>query len=70
MSSPAGWGSSASAAFVPDSDRAAVHFVQLAAGEVTARTFHGAVPMPQEEIDRIADAGVMVFLRANGPGGG
>ncbi len=52
---------------VPDPDRAAAHFVLLSSTEVTSRTFHGALPMAQDEIDRIATAGVEAFLRAYRP---
>ncbi len=34
------------------------------AAEVNRRTFQGALPMPQAEIDASADAGLAVFLRA------
>jgi len=47
---------------ISDPDRAAVHFVLLAATEVTNRTHHGAVPLPDEEITAIATAGVRAFL--------
>lgn len=39
----------------------------LSSTEVTSRTFHGALPMAQDEIDRIATAGVEAFLRAYRP---
>ncbi|MGA8114482.1 MAG: TetR/AcrR family transcriptional regulator [Actinocatenispora sp.] len=48
---------------IDDADRAATHFVLLAASEVTSRTYHGAVPMPTDEIAEIATAGVRAFLR-------
>ena len=50
-----------------DSDRAAGHFVQLVAGEVSSRTVNGLLPMPESEIHASADAGLAVFLRAYGP---
>ena len=47
---------------VTDADLAAVHLVQLIAGDVTTRTYHGAVPLPTEELRRLSDAGVRAFL--------
>lgn len=47
---------------VDDADLAAVHLVQLTAGDAATRSHHGAVPLPPEEIRRIADAGVRAFL--------
>ncbi|WP_345639359.1 TetR/AcrR family transcriptional regulator [Rugosimonospora acidiphila] len=45
-----------------DPERAAVHFAVLTAAEVTARTYHGALPLPEAEIHRLADSGVRAFL--------
>jgi AcrR family transcriptional regulator len=47
-----------------DPHRAARHLVLLAAGEVTSRSFHGALPLPRGEVDRIVATGVDAFLRA------
>jgi AcrR family transcriptional regulator len=47
---------------IGDADLAAVHLVQLVAGDVTTRTYHGAVPLPAEDVRRLADAGVRAFL--------
>jgi AcrR family transcriptional regulator len=48
---------------IADADQAAIHFVLLAAAEVTNRTQYGAAPLPQHEVDQIATAGVRAFLR-------
>ncbi|WP_181784685.1 TetR/AcrR family transcriptional regulator [Pseudonocardia pini] len=50
-----------------DPHRAARHLVLLAAGEVTSRSFHGALPLPAKEVDAIVEDGVEVFLRAYAP---
>lgn len=47
---------------VDDADLAAVHLVQLVAGDATTRTYHGAVSLSRTEIHRLADAGVRAFL--------
>jgi AcrR family transcriptional regulator len=47
---------------VTDPDRAAMHLVLLTATEVANRSYHGAIPLPETEITRIADAGVQAFL--------
>jgi AcrR family transcriptional regulator len=47
---------------IADAETAAIHLVQLAAGHVTSRGYHGAVTLPQAEINRLADAGVRAFL--------
>ncbi|HYZ54432.1 MAG TPA: TetR/AcrR family transcriptional regulator [Streptosporangiaceae bacterium] len=47
---------------VADSDLAATHLVLLTASEVANRSYHGAIPLPETEITRIADAGVHAFL--------
>lgn len=47
---------------IDDADLAAVHLVQLVAGDVTTRSYHGAVPLASEETQRLADAGVRAFL--------
>lgn len=51
---------------IEDADLAAVHLVQLVAGDTTRRTFYGAIPMPTEEVYRLADAGVRAFLYGYG----
>lgn len=50
-----------------DPRRAAMHLVSLTASEITAKTFQGALPMPDEDVDTIVDAGLEVFLRAYRP---
>jgi AcrR family transcriptional regulator len=47
---------------IPDPDIAATQLVQLVAGHISSRTYHGVRPLPEEEIHRIADAGVRTFL--------
>lgn len=47
---------------ITDADLAAVHLVQLVTGDITARTHHGAIPLPTDEVHRLADAGVRAFL--------
>lgn len=47
---------------IEDPTLAAVHFVQLIAGDTTNRSYHGAVPLPVAESHRLADAGVRAFL--------
>ena len=50
-----------------DPSRAARHLVLLSAGEVTSRSFHGAIPLAPAEVEAIARDGVDVFLRAYAP---
>lgn len=45
-----------------DPHRAALQFTTLVAEEVVTRTFHGLLPLPDEEIADIAVSGVHVFL--------
>ncbi|MFF6788681.1 TetR/AcrR family transcriptional regulator [Streptomyces filamentosus] len=52
-----------------DPARAAAHFTQLATSEVYERSFHGALPLPQAEVDASVDAGVDAFLRLYGTRG-
>lgn len=52
---------------ITDPRRAALHFVLLTGTEVSSRTFLGALPMADDEVDRIVDAGLEVFLRAYRP---
>lgn len=47
---------------IVDVDLAAVHLVQLVAGDVETRTFHGVIPLPTAEVHRLADAGIQAFL--------
>ncbi len=45
-----------------DADQAAMHFVLLAATEVTNRSYYGAIPLDETEVTSIATAGVRAFL--------
>lgn len=54
---------------IADADLAAAHLVQLITGDITTRTFYGAIPLPQHETRRLADAGVRAFLRGYGADG-
>ncbi|MDA2813353.1 TetR/AcrR family transcriptional regulator [Nocardiopsis sp. RSe5-2] len=45
----------------------AAHFTQLVASEVYERSFHGALPLPQEETDALIASGVAAFLALHGP---
>jgi AcrR family transcriptional regulator len=47
----------------PDPEQAAGHFLQLVAGEITDRTYHGALPISDDERDALIAAGVRAFLR-------
>lgn len=47
---------------IADADLAAVHLVQLVAGDAGTRSYHGAIPLSPEEAQRLADAGVRAFL--------
>jgi AcrR family transcriptional regulator len=47
---------------IEDPDRAASHFVLLAATEITNRSYYGAIPLPEDEVTRISGAGVRAFL--------
>lgn len=47
-----------------DPAQATQHLILLVATEVSDRSSFGLQPLPAEEIDRIASAGVRVFLRA------
>ena len=51
---------------VEDADLAAVHLVQLVAGDVTTRSYFGALPLPAEELHWLSDAGVRAFLHGYG----
>jgi AcrR family transcriptional regulator len=50
-----------------DADRAAAHLTLLTVTDVNQQTFYGAIPLPQDEIDRIVTSGVRAFLRLYGP---
>lgn len=47
---------------IDDADRAASHFVLLAATEIANRSYYGAIPLDDSEVTRIATAGVRAFL--------
>ncbi len=47
---------------INDPGRAATHFVLLAATETTNRSYHGAIPLDDQEVTEIATAGVRAFL--------
>ncbi|MBT2384333.1 TetR/AcrR family transcriptional regulator [Streptomyces sp. ISL-11] len=49
-----------------DPARTAAHFTQLATSEVYERSFHGALPLPREEVEALVDSGVDAFLRLYG----
>jgi AcrR family transcriptional regulator len=51
---------------VPDPLEAAEFFGLLVTGRVNNRSWYGAVPLPDTEIDRLVTGGVAVFLRAYG----
>jgi hypothetical protein len=48
----------------PDPERAAVHLIVLATGEVTQRSAQQLHPLADAEVVAISDAGVHTFLRA------
>lgn len=50
-----------------DPERAARHLMGLAAAEITSRSFHGALPLPRTEVERVITTGVDAFLRAYAP---
>ncbi|MEV4362278.1 TetR/AcrR family transcriptional regulator [Nonomuraea sp. NPDC004186] len=52
---------------IDDADLAAAHLTLLTITDVNQRTFYGAVPLPQEEVDRLVTAGVRAFLRSYAP---
>jgi AcrR family transcriptional regulator len=47
---------------IDDPERAARHLLLLTATEANQRSYHGAFPLPAEEITRLATAGVRTFL--------
>ncbi|MFE5580144.1 TetR/AcrR family transcriptional regulator [Kitasatospora sp. NPDC056531] len=52
---------------IADADHAAGRFVQLVAGSVVQRSFHGALPLADFETDALIAAGVADFIRLFGP---
>ncbi|AWT42951.1 MULTISPECIES: TetR/AcrR family transcriptional regulator [Streptomyces] len=53
-----------------DSDHAAERFIQLVAGGVVQRSFHGALPLADFETEALVAAGVADFVRLYRPGAG
>lgn len=51
-----------------DPDLAAERFIQLVAGGVVQRSFHGALPLADYETDALVTAGVADFVRLYRPG--
>ena len=52
---------------IEDPKRATVHLLLLTGTEISNRTFMGALPIAEAEVEAIVDAGLEVFLRAYGP---
>ena len=52
---------------VDDASTAARHFTLLVGGEVTDRSYFGAVPLDERETTRVVRAGVRTFLRGHLP---
>ncbi|MBO0516275.1 TetR/AcrR family transcriptional regulator [Streptomyces beijiangensis] len=52
-----------------DPERAALHFIHLTGTEVTARSYHGAVPLPRKTVDELIASGVRAYLRGYLPRG-
>jgi AcrR family transcriptional regulator len=52
---------------IDDADRAASHLILLSGGEVTNRSYFGALPLADDEIIQIATAGVQAFLHGYVP---
>lgn len=52
---------------VADADHAAERFIQLVAGCVVERSFHGACPLPDYETDTLVTRGVADFIRLFSP---
>ncbi len=48
---------------VDDEAKAANHLIQLVASEANQRSFHGAIPLADSEIDELVTDGVRTFLR-------
>ncbi|MCI3279339.1 TetR/AcrR family transcriptional regulator C-terminal domain-containing protein [Streptomyces cylindrosporus] len=55
---------------IADADRAAGRFIQLVAGGVVARSFHGAVPLAEYETEQLISTGVADFIRLYRPDAG
>ncbi|MFC9932102.1 TetR/AcrR family transcriptional regulator [Streptomyces sp. NPDC127190] len=53
---------------IPDADHAAGRFVQLVAGGVVGRSFHGALPLAEYETEQLVRAGVADFIHLFRPG--
>ncbi|KAA5836901.1 TetR/AcrR family transcriptional regulator [Saccharopolyspora hirsuta] len=52
---------------VDDPHRVAMHFIALVSAEAQLRTYYGAQPLDEAELDDIVAAGVRAFLRAYSP---
>ncbi|MEG3631646.1 TetR/AcrR family transcriptional regulator [Streptomyces poriticola] len=53
---------------IVDADHAAGRFIQLVAGSVVQRSFHGALPLADFETEALIAAGVTDFIRLFSPG--
>ncbi|MEJ1202801.1 MULTISPECIES: TetR/AcrR family transcriptional regulator [unclassified Streptomyces] len=51
-----------------DAEHAAERFIQLVAGGVVQRSFHGALPLPDFETEALVTTGVADFIRLYRPG--
>lgn len=49
---------------VPEPEEAANHLFALTMGQMNNRSFYGSLPLPDEEITRMATSGARAFLRA------
>ncbi|CAL9620209.1 hypothetical protein SUDANB6_05845 [Streptomyces sp. enrichment culture] len=52
---------------IPDAGHAAGRFAQLVSGPAVQRSFHGALPLPDYEIDALITGGVRDFVRLFSP---
>ncbi|WP_255955563.1 TetR/AcrR family transcriptional regulator [Streptomyces odontomachi] len=50
-----------------DAAQATTHFMTLTSTEVVQRSYWGVIPLPPEQVEQTATAGVRAFLRAYGP---
>ncbi|HEX6471016.1 MAG TPA: TetR/AcrR family transcriptional regulator [Streptosporangiaceae bacterium] len=48
---------------IDDAEEAANHLTLLTVTDVNQRSFYGAIPLPQEQVDEIVTKGVRTFLR-------
>ncbi|HEU5155715.1 MAG TPA: TetR/AcrR family transcriptional regulator [Streptosporangiaceae bacterium] len=48
---------------IDDAEEAANHLTLLTVTDVNQRSFYGAIPLPQEQVDKIVTRGVGAFLR-------